>query len=33
MVQKWMRRADISTTAIYANAVGREELELAGRMW
>ena len=33
MVQKWMGHADISTTAIYANAVGREELELAGRMW
>lgn len=33
MVQKWMGHADIKTTAIYANAVGVEELELAERMW
>jgi len=33
MVQKWMGHADISTTAIYANAIGREEQEIAARMW
>ncbi|QTN36237.1 tyrosine-type recombinase/integrase [Cognatishimia activa] len=33
MLQKWMGHASISTTAIYANAVGREELEIADRMW
>jgi site-specific recombinase XerD len=33
MLQKWMGHADIRTTAIYANAVGAEELELAGKMW
>ena len=33
MLQKWMGHADIKTTAIYANAVGAEELEIAGRMW
>ncbi len=33
MIQKWMGHADIKTTAIYANAVGAEELELAGKMW
>ncbi len=33
MLQKWMGQASISTTAIYANAVGREELEIADRMW
>ena len=33
MLQKWMGHADIRTTAIYANAVGQEELEIAGRMW
>jgi site-specific recombinase XerD len=33
MLQKWMGHADIETTAIYANAVGAEELEIAGRMW
>ncbi len=33
MLQKWMGHADISTTAIYANAVGKEELEIADRMW
>ncbi|MCW2410805.1 MULTISPECIES: tyrosine-type recombinase/integrase [unclassified Sphingobium] len=33
MVQKWMGHTDISTTAIYTGAVGREELEIASRMW
>lgn len=33
MLQKWMGHASIATTAIYATAVGREELELADRMW
>ena len=33
MLQKWMGHASMSTTAIYANAVGSEELEIADRMW
>lgn len=33
MLQKWMGHASMSTTAIYANAVGEEELEIARRMW
>ena len=33
MVQKWMGHADISTTAIYGNAVGEEEQAIAARMW
>ncbi len=33
MLQKWMGHADISTTAIYANAIGREERDIAGKMW
>ena len=33
MLQKWMGHASIQTTAIYANAVGREEMELAKKMW
>lgn len=33
MVQKWMGHAQLSTTAIYANAVGREEQDIAARMW
>lgn len=33
MLQKWMGHASIQTTAIYANAVGREEMELARKMW
>ena len=33
MVQKWMGHAKIDTTAIYANAVGREERVIAERMW
>jgi len=33
MVQKWMGHAHITTTAIYANALGREERKLAARLW
>ena len=33
MVQKWMGHAQLSTTAIYADAVGREEQNIAARMW
>jgi len=33
MVQKWMGHAQLSTTAIYADAVGKEEQDIAGRMW
>ena len=32
-VKKWLGHANISTTEIYANAVGEEETELAVRMW
>lgn len=33
MVQKWLGHAQLSTTAIYANAVGEEEQHIAARMW
>jgi site-specific recombinase XerD len=33
MLQKWMGHASMTTTAIYVNAVGDEELEIADRMW
>ena len=33
LLQKWMGHADISTTAIYANALGPEERAIAERMW
>jgi len=33
MVQKWMGHAQLSTTAIYADAVGKEERGIAARMW
>ena len=33
MVQKWMGHAQLSTTAIYADAVGKEEQDIAARMW
>ena len=33
MVQKWMGHASMETTAIYANALGREERKIAGRLW
>lgn len=33
MLQKWLGHAQLSTTAIYANAVGEEEQHIAARMW
>ena len=33
MLKKWMGHASIETTAIYADAVGKEEQEIAARMW
>ncbi len=33
MVQKWLGHAQLSTTAIYADAVGPEEQAIAERMW
>ena len=33
MLSKWMGHASLKTTAIYATAVGLEELEIADRMW
>ena len=33
MVQKWLGHAQLTTTAIYANAVGEEEQTIAARMW
>lgn len=33
LLQKWMGHADISTTAIYTNAVGKEEADIANKMW
>jgi integrase/recombinase XerD len=33
MVQKWMGQAQLSTTAIYADAVDKEEQDIAARMW
>lgn len=33
MAQKWLGHAQITTTAIYADAIGEEERELASRMW
>lgn len=33
MLQKWMGHASIQTTAIYANATGPEEINLASKMW
>lgn len=33
MLSKWMGHAALSTTAIYTNASGREEQEIAERMW
>lgn len=33
MVQKWMGHAQLSTTAINADAVGKEERDIAARMW
>ena len=33
MVQKWLGHADLATTAIYADAIGQEEQDIAARMW
>ena len=33
MVQKWMGHASIETTAIYANATGKEERSLIAKLW
>jgi len=30
---KWLGHAQLSTTAVYANAVGAEEKGIARRMW
>ncbi|MGB0697019.1 MAG: tyrosine-type recombinase/integrase [Rhodospirillaceae bacterium] len=33
LVQRWLGHAQMSTTAIYANAVGSEEQAMVARMW
>ena len=33
ILQKWLGHAQLTTTAIYANAGGKEEADLAARMW
>ena len=33
MLQRWMGHASMTTTAIYATAVGAEEMAIATRMW
>ena len=33
LVQRWLGHAQLSTTAIYAEAMGEEELSIAERMW
>lgn len=33
MVQRWLGHASIATTAIYTEAIGAEERELAARLW
>jgi integrase/recombinase XerD len=33
LVQKWLGHAQLTTTAIYANAMGEEEQSIAARMW
>lgn len=33
MLQKWMGHAQLSTTEIYADGVGREEQDIDARMW
>ncbi len=33
LCQKWMGHADIRTTAIYYQIVGKDEIEIAARMW
>jgi len=32
-VQKWLGHAQLTTTAIYGDAVGAEEKDIARRMW
>ena len=32
-VQRWLGHAQLSTTAIYADAIGAEEKKIASRMW
>lgn len=33
LVQRWLGHAQLSTTAIYADAVGAEEQDIASKMW
>ena len=33
LLQRWLGHADMATTAIYAEAVGAEEKQLAARLW
>ena len=33
MLQRWLGHAQLSTTAIYADAVGKEEQYIASKMW
>lgn len=33
LVQRWLGHYDLSTTAIYLNVVGKEEREVAAKMW
>jgi integrase len=33
MLQKWMGHAQLTTTAIYADAVGKEEQDIAAKIW
>ena len=33
LVQRWLGHAQLSTTAIYADALGAEERSIAERMW
>jgi integrase/recombinase XerD len=33
LVQKWLGHAQLTTTAIYANAIGAEEHDIARKMW
>jgi len=33
MLQKWMGHAQLTTTTIYADAIGKEEQDIAARMW
>ncbi|MBI1929508.1 site-specific integrase [Candidatus Poribacteria bacterium] len=33
MVQRWLGHAEIKTTAIYCEAIGTEERNLAQRLW